>query len=333
MRSSSLIPRQAQTRGSRETGGDRSPLWVVLLACGRVGAEGETPAPRAGDHPSSLLLQVHSLSLRYAEPERILVVAADPPRAIAAKLLWQIPESNVISQPKDLDTAPALSLALAHILKLEPDASILGISCGHIFLPECMLSDVVSETLQALDDLHHVSAVVFGIPPDKPRSDRGWLLPDPGMNKECAEPYPRRLARFIEQPRHDVAQKLFGSGGLWNTFLFAGKARALWYLLGKRMSDTLSLVARHFGLLKSGDKGNSLADLYDRILPASFWSQIMAREPAEFLLVPLPAIRQVRLRLGQAAGTNPENEATTRALSSWDEGAEERAGAGHRPVA
>jgi mannose-1-phosphate guanylyltransferase len=128
--------------------------------------------------------------------------------------------------------------------------------------------------------------VTFGIPPDGPSSDFGYIVPGrrlPGGS--------RRVARFVEKPAASVARRLMArQGGVWNSGMFVWRVDAFleeasrceprfarWVALSGKGKRIPSTAGRAFRNLPSIPVDKAVLERSDRVamVKARFgWSDL-----------------------------------------------------------
>lgn len=208
-----------------------SDPYVIVLA----GGEGNRLAPltRAlyGEHlpkqfaviagQRSLLQTTVERALGLTTADRISVVVTTHHERRAREQLAPYPGVELVVQPANLDTAPGMLLPLVRILARDPEARI-------VFLPSDHHVANVEPIHQALGaaasgPLRDRIALV-GVDPTGPEVEYGWIVRGSWISSSAAF----EVARFREKPSAAEAVELWQDGGLWNTFILTGPARAFW---------------------------------------------------------------------------------------------------------
>ncbi|HSM77801.1 MAG TPA: sugar phosphate nucleotidyltransferase [Bryobacteraceae bacterium] len=186
------------------TGDDRPKQFCALLSENTLLKEARLRAERIV-HPDRI---VYSLS--SAHEEHYLADLADSP-------------SQRIVQPFNRGTAPAILSALFHILQLDRDALVVILPSDHFYSSERALTSALDSCF-ALAAATPESVVLLGAQPSGPEVEYGWIE----VGKALAPPHAGafQVRRFQEKPPLLLAQNLFQSGSLWNTFVMVGYARA-----------------------------------------------------------------------------------------------------------
>ena len=188
------------------SGGAGSRLWPVSRRM--------HPKPFMEVAGKSLLEQALERAALIAD--EALIVTNQDHYFLTENLLKEIkkkPEISYLLEPKGRNTAPAVALAVRHILKsYGDDAVCFVLAADHLISGDEAFEKAVSlAAVQAqLGNL-----VVFGIRPTAPKTDYGYM--------EVAEAgdTPQNLLSFVEKPDRATAEKYLAEGRYyWNSGMF-----------------------------------------------------------------------------------------------------------------
>ncbi len=204
-----------------------APLFAVILA-GGVGSRFwplSTP-----DRPKQLLPLISERSM-LAEtverlvplvgPERVLILTS---ARLAASILSAIPgltPAQLLLEPRPAGTAAALTWAASQVLaRGGADARML---CVHA---DWAIGDAARfrTTLATAAELAaaHDALVTVGIVPSRPDPGFGYIQPGAALGGGA-----HAVARFVEKPDRARAARMVADGFLWNSGIFAWRARTL----------------------------------------------------------------------------------------------------------
>ncbi|MEL6347825.1 MAG: sugar phosphate nucleotidyltransferase, partial [Myxococcota bacterium] len=204
---------------------------VVLLAGGR----GARFWPRSRrSHPKQCLSLQGSGSLiqqafRRAEmltaPERILVITGPDMRSAIAAQLPSLPAENLIVEPQPRNTAPAMGLAAALVVRR------FGTACVLCALPADHLVDHPQRLTASLRRAVHLAAdhpraiVTVGIQPSRPETGYGYIELGQALDEDHDA---FAVQQFKEKPDRQTAQGYIDAGRfLWNAGMFIAHAGGL----------------------------------------------------------------------------------------------------------
>jgi mannose-1-phosphate guanylyltransferase len=171
-------------------------------------------------------------------PERVWILTNDHLRAEIIRQLPDIPKRQILAEPAQRNTAPAIGLA-AHILQsFDPDA-VMGVfpSDQVIGRPREYLR-LVRPALKAAAD---GKIVVLGIQPRWPETGYGYIEFAKGVKPSAA---PVEVLSFREKPDAETARRFVDSGNFyWNAGMFFWRASVVLNGLRKYLPKTATLLA------------------------------------------------------------------------------------------
>jgi mannose-1-phosphate guanylyltransferase len=197
--------------------------------------------------------------------ERTLVVTAQHLVSGVLQELPEVPPENLLGEPVARNTAPAVGLAAAWILRNDTDGVLAVFPADHHVADEATFLEVAQ---RACDLAERGRMVCLGIEPTRPETGFGYLEVDPAKDGSLV------VRRFVEKPDLERARAFLAARGrfLWNsgTFFF-------------RASTILSAIERHLpelgAALRRFVAGEvSLEDLYARAPAISIDFGVMERE-------------------------------------------------------
>jgi mannose-1-phosphate guanylyltransferase len=229
--------------------------------------------------PKTLLEQARSRAARSISEEQTVLALTTAHQAYYRRDLKDS-LSHRLLQPMNRGTAPAIILSLFHIIEKEPDATVAILPCDHYYSNEAAFTASLESAFRAATS-HPDSVVLLVARPNRPDQELGWVQPGPAYNKNLF-----RVSRFEEKPIADVAERLFRTGALWNTFVMVGRAVTfLWMSL----SSVPELFAELGNAPVSCDEEANLrvpSSLYSAIPTVDFSRQILS--PNSFRLLAMP---------------------------------------------
>jgi mannose-1-phosphate guanylyltransferase len=168
-------------------------------------------------------------------------------RRTIIRQLPEVPAKQVLSEPVQRNTAPAIGLA-AHILRsLDPDAVMGVFPSDHVVGKPAAYRAVLKATLKAAGA---GNLMVVGIEPRWPETGYGYIE-FPRGTKPGSEVLPVR--RFHEKPELANARRYVAAGNFyWNSGMFFWRADVLLDQLRRHLPRTASVLA---SLPRFGSRG------------------------------------------------------------------------------
>lgn len=253
--------------------------YVIILA----GGEGQRLAPLTRalygtDLPKQFAVLSGERSLMQTTIERatalttldrISVVVTAHHEKIARAQLAPYPGVELVIQPRNLDTGPGLLLPLVRVLVRADMARV-------VFLPS---DHHVSNPAPIAEALRHAGETgldgrisLLGVTPTGPEVEYGWIV----RGAPVATTRGYAVRRFLEKPTHAVAEDLWRSGGLWNTFISCGPARLFWKLAQRYLPGHTERLERYAATIGGLDEADALCAAYAGMEPANFSRSVLS---------------------------------------------------------
>jgi mannose-1-phosphate guanylyltransferase len=172
-------------------------------------------------------------------PDHLWILTNEHLRAEIVRQLPEIPKNQILAEPAQRNTAPAIGLA-AHILHSIDNEAVMGVfpSDHVISKPERYLS-FVRPAFQAAEE---GKIVVLGVRPRWPETGYGYIEFPKGVRPGSFEGLPVR--RFREKPDLKTATRYVKAGNFyWNAGMFFWKASVLLDALREFLPKTATLLA------------------------------------------------------------------------------------------
>lgn len=279
----------------RSLGFRHKDRWAVILAGGegkrlrsyiRRVAGRECPKqfyPILGT--TTLLEQTFARVWLRLAPERTLTVVNHAHEGFYSAIsnIRLVPE--LLVQPDNLGTAPAILYALLVIAKRSANASVAIFPSDHyVSDDDCFMQYVDSAFDSTLR--HPETPVVLGIVPARAELGYGWIEPGQQISNGAAPPV-FRISRFWEKPALHITRELYRRSCLLNTFVIIGTVSSL---IGAIAS---ALPSMYISLnLAQSALGNALKEVmtraaYARISRVDFSQSVLAGQAHKFAVMPI----------------------------------------------
>jgi mannose-1-phosphate guanylyltransferase / mannose-6-phosphate isomerase len=127
-------------------------------------------------------------------------------------------DATLLLEPERRDSAAAVAAAAVYLHARDPDAMMLMLAADHV------VTDVEAFQLACVDALATAKEgflVTFGIRPDRPATEYGYIEPGARIGESNSS----TVSRFVEKPDAARAQDFIKNGFLWNSgnFVFPVK--------------------------------------------------------------------------------------------------------------
>jgi mannose-1-phosphate guanylyltransferase len=170
-------------------------------------------------------------------PERLWVLTNDYLRDEIVRQLPEVPAWQILAEPAQRNTAPAIGLA-AHILQSIDADAVMGVfSADHIIAKEGRYRQLVRSAFRAAQ---RGQMVVLGIPPRWAETGYGYIEFPRGTQPGI----PIAIRGFHEKPDARTARRYAASGRyFWNAGMFFWRAGLLFNELRRNLPRTASILA------------------------------------------------------------------------------------------
>ncbi len=174
-------------------------------------------------------------------------------------------EGKLICEPSGRNTAPAILLAVLHILAAEKDAVLCIFPADHIIQNPDAFHDRLKAAIALASDGY---VVTFGIQPHYPETGYGYVEGGKKVSRGALA-----LRRFVEKPDLTTAQKYIKAGNFfWNSGMFAFKASVILAEFKTHQPELLRNMQAIFAVDKSIAKKD-----YDQLADISIDYAIMEK--------------------------------------------------------
>jgi mannose-1-phosphate guanylyltransferase len=216
--------------------------------------------------------------------ENVWVVAGEKDKPHLSPRALGIPARNILLEPEGRNTAPAVALAVAHIVRRDPDAVIAAAPADHVVADERGFRSVLGKGLRVARRTGMF--VTLGIRPTHPAVGYGYIErgnPLPGAGNVHA------VVRFTEKPALAVARRFVKSGRfLWNSGIFLFRADTFRDCLSRFLPEVHEAIESAFRSYGRQDFRGKMRTAYRGIPSVSVDYGILEKEkgilviPAEF---------------------------------------------------
>ena len=257
-------------------------LWAVVLAAG----DGSRMAPltralyghevpkqfAALDGERTLLQRTMDRIGLVTPPERTVVVVSDACEELARTQLASYHGVEIVTQPLNLGTGVGILLPLCHVLARDPRASVAIYPSDHHIRRNDPFCEAVERSVR-MARLCESGVALLGAAAERPAVDLGWIVRGRRLGGQLDRAW--EVNRFVEKPPEPLAMLLLGTGGLWNTMVLTGRARALWELARRHIPEQARAFDSYLPQVGRTNARQARELLYRLLLPADFSREVL----------------------------------------------------------
>ena len=217
-------------------------MWAIVLA-GGIGSRfwplSSPERPKQllnliGEQP--LIAETVSRLSPLVPPERVLVLTSRDIAGAIHAAIPEVPEANMLVEPRPLGTAAALAWGAQEIVRRAGPETIF--CCLHadlaVAFPEFFRHTVIRAARVAAREKALVSV---GVKATRPETGFGYMRPGAPIGGVKDDSAPCRVKSFIEKPGPVLAEVLVGDGAYWNAGVFVWRAQDVLAALGEYTSE------------------------------------------------------------------------------------------------
>ena len=197
--------------------------------------------------------------------------------------LWNVTRDQMIVQPENKGTAPAILYSLMRIAKNSPDATVAFFPSDHYFSNDAAFMKNVDLAFDAAE-LNRDSIVLLGIEPEKPETSYGWIEPADTLFGDLARSV-SRVKKFWEKPTAGVAAKLLEAGCLWNSFVMIGRVETFLDMFRRHLPEMFRMFAASARLFGTSQEETVIRSVYSWIAETNFSSEVLEKSSDELLVM------------------------------------------------
>ena len=151
--------------------------------------------------------------------ENILVISLTRYRSIVKELIPELRNENLILEPYNRNTAPAITYATYTLLSRDPEAVVVTTPADHVVGDDKLYAATVLRSL--VRAARSEALITLGIVPTRPDPNFGYIQA-PG---DFTDDHNIKIKTFTEKPDAEIARVFVESGEfLWNSGIFVWRA-------------------------------------------------------------------------------------------------------------
>lgn len=212
----------------------------------------------------TLIQQTFERISQICPKDNILIITNERYASTIADQLPDIPEENILSEPRGKNTAPCIAFGAFKIHKKNPAANILVAPSDHIILKEELFAKVVNkgfEYVTANDVL-----LTIGIEPHKPETGYGYIQSKGDIIEQDGDQWQlSSVQAFREKPDLKTAQKFLDSGDyFWNAGIFVWSVESILKAFRTHLPKMHDQFARYETTFNTKEEYAAIIDIFNQ---------------------------------------------------------------------
>jgi len=252
--------------------------WAVILAGGDGTRLKSLTRKIAGDErpkqfcrivgAETLIEQTRRRVALQVPWQRILFVLNRCHEAFYAQLFSVEPTANLLAQPCNRGTAPAILYSLLKIAFRKPEAIAAFFPSDHYVSDDRRFIAQIRSAFNFVRQRRDL-VILLGIQPEHPEVEYGWIEPAARLSTKGSLPV-FAVRRFWEKPHQSLARLLQRRGCLWNSFVMVGSVQTLLKMIDSALPELCCAFAALRQHLDTREEAKALNLLYQSIEDANF---------------------------------------------------------------
>ncbi|MDO8432749.1 MAG: sugar phosphate nucleotidyltransferase [Candidatus Binatus sp.] len=193
---------------------------------------------------------------------------------------------NIVAQPSNRGTAPAILLALMRIANQAPANAVAIFPSDHDLTDDRVFMRHVNFAFSAVEARPELS-VILGMAALGPECSYGWIEPGPQLS--ASDPV-RAVRRFVGHAEHRDAIDMMRRGALWNSFVTVARVSTLLSLIMLAEPELYSAFASIRSAFGTRSETSAVERLYGDIGHVDFSSGVLAGCPVNLAVLPVNGV-------------------------------------------
>lgn len=199
-------------------------------------------------------------------------------------LLRDVPPRNLVVQPKNIGTAPAILYSLLRLEKISPAASAAFFPSDHYFSDNNLFISYIEIAFDAVRRQPD-SVILLGIEPESADEEYGWIEPEKSATETTQNIW--NVQRFWEKPAPALARELLSNGCLWNSFVMVGQVSAFLKMIRKSASELYGKFDRIKSKLHTSEETTAIKSLYENVPETNFSTEVLVKSAKDLSVIPV----------------------------------------------
>jgi len=244
--------------------------YIVIMAGGvgtRLWPLSRTNSPKqlqtfVGDE--SMIQETFDRVKEIVPPSNILISTNDRYKAQIMQQLPEIPEENYILEPVGRNTAPAMGLIAAYIIKRDPEAIVTTLPSDHFYRKKENFAKVINAAFATINN-HPDFINTIGLKPSFAHTGLGYIEKSDPIEKINDEQV-YQVKQFVEKPNLETAQKYVDSGNfLWNASYFTWQAKNMLEIIKTHQPEIYNHIEKIINAIGTENESQVIKDEFENM--------------------------------------------------------------------
>jgi mannose-1-phosphate guanylyltransferase len=286
-----------RARGGKAGAMELEHEWAVILAGGDGARLKSLSRKITGDErPKQFCPVISDMSLVRETQKRVALEVAKERTLFLLNRLHQpyyseilggTPAGNLIEQPRNIGTAPAILYSVLKIAAADPRAIVAFFPSDHYVSDNAKFMGHIRRAFEAAHDGSDL-LIILGVEPESPEVQYGWIEPAQAIQKHRQL---HRVRRFWEKPSPGLAAILQLRGCLWNSFVMIASAHTLIDIIARATPALYNAFASAKPLFGTDDEPAMIEKLYALLGETNFSDRVLALVPERLAVLQVSGIK------------------------------------------
>ncbi len=278
-------------------GSGRDEEWAVILAGGDGTRLKSLTRHIAGDERpkqfcsvlggQTLLAETQNRAALELAAQRTLYVVNRAHERYYTPILAHENADNLVVQPSNRGTAPAILYSLLRIAARDPQAVVAFFPSDHYISDNAKFMSQIRSALDTAQQRRDL-VVLLGLEQESPEVEYGWIEPAKAIHGHAKV---FGVRRFWEKPNKMLAQVLQLRGCLWNSFVMVASVQALLEIIESAIPDLFRAFANLMPSFSTVAEAQAIEALYNRLAEINFSHQVLALKPERLAVLRVAGVR------------------------------------------